>query len=270
MKRLLLLVGIFALALGAFALPSAQPIAAQDNPDFTALAQYFPADAPLYASFRIDDAFVQTLDTLAAKIGTALPGGRMPGSLQASLDQLANEVKPGGTFADTMRPWLGDLAAIGMYTVNDTGAVPPLTIALTITDQDKAKTFFDTLPNAERYTLSEGDGFTLYSPNSSVTSDPYYVFRSDVVLITGDQALAESGGVSDGSLTQSDAFNTAVGLLPAPQYSGVVYIDTPAVLTKSMQDQRSFGKQDAAIMDLFELDDERVPTAGDWLHHAQR
>ena len=177
-------------------------------------------------------------------------------------------VKPGGTFADTIRPWLGDLAAIGIYTVDDTGAVPPLTIAIAITDQDKAEAFFDTLPNAERYTLSEGDGFTLYSPNSSVTSDPYYVFRSDVVLITGDQALAQSGGVSDGSLAQSDAFNTAISALPAPQYSGVVYIDTPAVLNQSIQDRR-LGSRTRRRWHV-QLADERAPTAGDRHYHAQR
>ncbi len=247
MKRLFLIVGIFALALGVFALPAT----AQDNPDFTALAQYFPTDAPLYAGFRTDDAFVQTLDDLAAKFGAMLPGGAMPGSLQAALDQVASEVKPDGTFADTIRPWLGDLAAIGIYTVEDTGNVPPLTIAIAITDQDKAEAFFDALPNAERYTRSEGDGFTLYTPNSDVSSDPYFIFRSDVVLITGDQALAESGGNSAKSLAQSDAFNTAIGFLPAPQYSGVVYIDSPAIINKSMQDQRGIGQQDAAMMDLF-------------------
>ncbi len=247
MKRLLLILGIFTLALGVFALPAA----AQDSPDYRALAQYFPSDAPVYASFRTDDAFVQTLDDLAAKFGSLLPGGMMPGSLQEALDQVASAVKPGGTFADTIRPWLGDLAAIGIYTVDDTGAVPPLTIAIAITDQDKAEAFFDTLPNAERYTLSEGDGFTLYSPNSSVSSDPYYVFRSDVMLITGDQALAESGGVSDGSLAQNDAFNTAINALPASQYSGIAYMDTPAVLSKAMQDQRSSGQQNAAVMDMF-------------------
>ena len=247
MKRLLLIIGIFTLALGVFAFPAA----AQDNPDFTALAQYFPTDAPVYASFRTDDAFVQTLDGLAAKLGSMMPGGAMPGSLQAALDQVASEVKPGGTFADTIRPWLGDLAAIGIYTVEDTGNVPPLTIAIAITDQAKAETFFDALPNADRYTRSEGDGFTLYTPNSNVSSDPYFIFRSDVVLITGDQALADSGGSIAKSLAQSDAFNTAIGLLPAPQYSGIVYMDTPAVLNKSLQDQRSFGQQDAAMMDLF-------------------
>ncbi len=248
MKRLLLMVSIFALALGAFALP-AQPIAAQAEPDFTALAQYFPADTPIYASIRTDDDFVQLLDGLSAKLGSMMPGGMMPASLPEMLDQLASEINPDGTFADTIRPWLGDLAAIGVYTLKDTGYIPPLMIAIEITDQDKAQTFFESLPNAERYTMSEGDGFTLYTPNSDMSSDPYFIFRSDVVLITGDQALAESGGVSDSSLAQNDALTTAVNLLPAPQYSGIIYMDTPAVLTQSMQAQGS--RQNAAAMEAF-------------------
>lgn len=240
MKRLVFVLGIIGLVFGLVALPVAAQDAAQGGTaEYTTLAQYFPGDTPLYASFRTDEAFVQTLDDLAARIGSVLPGGMMSGSLQELLDQVASAVKPGGTFADTIRPWLGDVAAIGVYTLDDTGYVPPLTIAIRITDQNAAESFFDALPNADRYTLSEGDGYTLYSPDSSVSSDPYYVFRSDVALITGDEALAQSGGVLASSLAQNDALGTALDLLPAPQYNGVMYVDTPAIMTNAMQDRTS-------------------------------
>ncbi len=250
MKRLLLIFGILVLALGAFVLPAA----AQDE-DYTTLAQYFPVDAPLYAGFRIDDAFVQTLDELMAKVEAAVPGsfGSMSGSLVDMLDEAASSIKPNGTFANTIRTWLGDTGAIGVYTLADTGDRTPLTIALTITDQDEAEAFFASLPNADRYTVTNdttgsGEDYTLYSPLSTSNGNPYIIFHSDVVLLTMDSSLATSGGVRDGSLVHSDAFNTALEMLPESQYNGVIYVDTPAVLTKSIPASANAGQMQTMSM----------------------
>src|SRR4051812_5767198 len=113
MKKLALLALLLTLALGLFVLP-----AAAQTEDLTTLAGYLPANAPVYIGFRTDDAFVKTLDTLASKLGAVIPGGMMDGSLQESLDGLASEIQPGGTFATTIRPWLGDMAAFGIYTLD--------------------------------------------------------------------------------------------------------------------------------------------------------
>jgi len=226
MKKLVLIAALMLLALGAYVLPAA----AQE--DVSALAGYFSADTLVYASFRTDDAFIDTMDALVAKIGSALPGGMMPGSLKEVLDQAATMFTPGGTFASTIRPWLGDSAAIGVNSFAPQTAQnpkPPVTIAIAITDQDKAEAFFEILLTAERYALSEGDGYTLYSPKNTGSSDPYVVFRSDVILITSDENLAAAGGVPDAPLSEKDAFSTALGLLPADQYNAVAYIDTPAL-----------------------------------------
>ena len=86
--------------------------------DLTTLAGYLPADAPVYIGFRTDDAFLSTLDSLASKLDAVVPGGMMSGSVQEALDDLAKSIEPGGTFATTMRPWLGDTAAFGIYTLD--------------------------------------------------------------------------------------------------------------------------------------------------------
>ncbi|MFN8449696.1 MAG: DUF3352 domain-containing protein [Anaerolineae bacterium] len=244
MKKLILIAVVLILALGALVLPAA----AQD--DLTSLAGYFPGDAPVFAAFRTDDATLEALDNLAAQFGTLSPGGWTPGSLAEMLDNAASEIQPGGTFATVFRSWLGDTAAIGMYELREQSMnqpVPPLTIAIRITDQDKAETLFDALPNAERYTLEEGDGYTLYSPDGRSPSDPYFLFRSDVVLITGDEALVEAGGVLSASLSDNADFTAAVGLLPADSYSVIGYADTPGVLDLAMQSGMSRSRDAAAM-----------------------
>ncbi len=215
MKKFALLAMLFILALSVVVFPAA----AQN--DHSSLAGYFPSDTPLFVAFQTSDSFIQTLDDFATKIGSVFPGGLMPGSFQEMLDQAVTEITPGGTFNTTIRSWMGDSAAIGALKLpvqTSRQPAPALTIALRITDQDKAEAYFDTLPNAERYTLSEGDGYTLYTPDGSMTSDPSYLFRSDVLLITTDENLIQAGGVLTDSLSGNDAFTTALGMLPGDQY----------------------------------------------------
>lgn len=245
MKKLLLIAAVLTLALGALVMPAA----AQD--DLTSLASYFPADAPAFAAFRTDDATIEALDGLAAKFGALTPGGWTPGSLMEMLDTAATEVQPGGTFATVFRSWLGDSAAVGLYELTEdalSGDMPSITVAIRISDQDKAETLFDAIPNTSQYTLEEGDGYTLYAPDDS-TDMPYFLFRSDVVLITSDEALVEAGGVLSESLGDNADFNTAIGALPADDYAVLAYADTPGILDTVMQQipQRS---RDASTMDL--------------------
>ncbi|MCC6803283.1 MAG: DUF3352 domain-containing protein [Anaerolineae bacterium] len=244
MKKLMLIAIVLTLALVALVLPAA----AQD--DLTSLAGYFPADTPVFAAFRTDDMTIQALDDLAAKIGALTPGGSTPESLMEMLDEAAAEVQPDGTFATVFRSWLGDSAAIGLYELREQSfrqPVPPITIAIHISDQDKAEALFDTLPNAERYTMEEGDGYTLYTPDGSMTSDPYFLFRSDVILITGDEALVETGGVLSDTLADNTDFTTAVDALPADDYAAIAYADTPGIIDIAMQEMPSRSGDETAM-----------------------
>jgi hypothetical protein len=247
MKKIALLALLLILALGIFVLP-----AAAQAQDLTTLAGYLPADAPLYLGFRTDDAFIAKLDTLASKLGALIPGGMMSGSLQEMLDQLATQIQPGGTFATTIRPWLGDTAAIGYYTL-DPSTDQPYTIVFSIKDQDKAEALFNNLLSSEDYAVKEGTGYSVYSPKSTLSSQPNYIFRSDVLIVTSDTALVEAGGVESKKLTDNSDFSTAVGLLPASQYNGIIYADTPKLLSGAMEarmnDQMSMS--DAAGMQMF-------------------
>ncbi len=253
MKKFTLLAALLILALGALVLPAA----AQEQ-DLTTLAQYLPAEAPLYAAFSIGDDTIASLDALGAKFASALsPNGQMEETLQEALDRVAADLAPDGTFAATVRSWLGDSAAVGMYELSAQtmqNPVPPITIAIAITDQQKAEAFFATLPDAEeRYTAKVEDGYTLYTPNSTGSSDPYWIFRSDVLLITGDEALAESGGSPRASaLNASDGFTTALDMLPADVYAGLLYLDTPALFNfgMAMMPTRGMPADSQAAMDM--------------------
>jgi hypothetical protein len=247
MKKFLLTAAVAILALGALAFPAA----AQDT-DLTTMAQYLPADAPIYFGFRTDEAFIDEVDSFVDKLGPMVPM-----SFREALDGVAGDAIPGGTFETTFRSWLGDQAAIGVYDLQGQSAehpVPPVTIALAVTDREEAEAFFATMPNAERYTTETEGDYTLYTPDSTMTSDPYYVFRDDVLLITGDASLAEAGGVleADERLSDNPAFGTALELLPADQYSGIVYVDTPAIYGMMMTDMpmRGMGSSNEAAMEM--------------------
>lgn len=233
MKKFTLLALVLVLVFGALAAP-----AAAQTPDLTTFASYLPADAPLFVSFRTDDAFITTLDDLAARLTALIPSGRMEETLQQALDRVAGDIAPNGTFATTVRSWLGDSAAVGLYSLSMQtmqSPVPPITIAIAITDKDKAEAFFTSLPSNTRYTAKNGDGYTVYSPVGDVTSDPYYIFRDDVLIVTGDESLVASGGAAyTDSLSQSAGFTDAVGMLPAESYGGIIYLDTPALINLTM------------------------------------
>ncbi len=242
MKRLILIVIILGAALGALTLPAAA------QATLSPLASYFPADAPVFISFRTDDPFIDQLDSLAAKIGAALPGSPMSGSLRDLLDTQVAKIQPGGTFATTIRPWLGATGAFGLTHLDLNSQQPPMTIALSLTDSAKAEKLVSGLMPADQYTVKQGDGFSEYVPTRSFDKT-YLVFRSDALVITSDQALADAGGVPTSSLADNSAYQSAVNLLPADQYNGVVYIDTPTMLKAAMS--QNTHPRDAAAMGMF-------------------
>jgi hypothetical protein len=210
MKKFLLITALLILALGALTMPAA----AQET-DLTTMAQYLPADAPVYFGFRTDEAFVGEVDAFLDKLGSIVPM-----SFSDVLDELSADILPGETFESLWRPWLGDQGGVGVYDLQGQSAehpVPPITIALAVTDADAANQFLQELGNADRYTVENEDDYTLYTPtHDMMTSDPFYVVRDDVMILTGDAALAEAGGVLAGdNLSSNPALAASLDLLPA-------------------------------------------------------
>ncbi|MEP7290129.1 MAG: DUF3352 domain-containing protein [Chloroflexota bacterium] len=245
MKKLTWIVLALLLTLGALALPAA----AQDEAH--SLAQYFPEQTRLYMEFRTDEDTLQTLDALVTKVAELIPNSDMSASLMEMVDEGLAKMTPDGSFATTVRPWLGDMAALGVTEFdpdNMSNISENVTVAIAITDQAGAEDFFALAPDIDQYTVEAGDGYTLYTPNGSNPDNPTLIFRSDVILLTSSAALAETGGIIDAPLSGNAAFSTALNLLPEASYPMSAYIDTPAFLDAVIQQADNIDAAEMAIM----------------------
>lgn len=245
MKRLALIV------VALFAFSAVLPAAAQDGAQ--TLAQFFPAETPFYLEVRTDDDFLQTIDTLTTKIAALLPNQQAGESLMDMMDEaIRDDIDPDGSFAETIRPWLGDIAAMGFYSF-DQGAInsdePPIILVIAINDGDAAAAFFTQTPGMDDYTSSEGDGFTLYSPEDDDGAQPFLVFRSDVLIATTNAALAQAGGAPETPLSENPVFSTTLNALPMNSYDASAYIDTPAFLDAVMRESNNLDDDEMAMVE---------------------
>ncbi len=225
-KLTLLLLSI--LIVGAFALP----VAAVQVDDLTALADYFPEDAPFFAAFNIADEHLDTIDAVIEQVTTALPNADS-GSLREALDYLASSIDRGSTFDESIRPWLGDVAAFGFMPLAQTDRFndPIALIAVSITDRAAAEAYFNEAMPSNAYDVTEEADYTLYEEEDG---NRHFVFRDDVILLASDLSALEDGAVQESSLRAADGFNAAVDMLPLSDYNGVIYLDTPALLETAM------------------------------------
>ena len=225
-KLTLLLLSI--LIAGVFALPvAAVPIA-----DLTTLADYFPEDAPFFAAFSIDDEHIDTIDALIEQVASTLPDAESA-SLRDALDMLVSSIDRGSTFDESIRPWLGDVAAFGFMPLAQTDRFnnPIALIAVSITDREAAETYFNEAAPSDAFEVTEEDGYTLYEEEDG---NRHFVFRDDVILLASDLSALEDGAVQETALSAADAFNAAVDMLPESSYNGVIYLDTPALVETAM------------------------------------
>lgn len=243
MKKFALMLSLLLVMVGALVLPAA----AQD--DAHPLAAYFPATSPFYIESRIDDAFIADLDALIAKFATLVPTANIGSSLVEMLDEGVNNMQEGGTFATTVRPWLGDTAAIGLTEIetNMRSSNQSYLLVIEITDKAEAEDFFTRNATNSNYEISEEDGYTLFTSGGSTGT--YAIFRDDVLIVTSDTTIANVGGLVDGSLSNLDAFTTAANLLPESEYGVFAYLDTPAMFRQSMETSMNLGMDEIAILD---------------------
>jgi hypothetical protein len=225
MKRLLIV--IVALLLLAVALPAAAvPVEAHGN-----LAGYFPDDTSFFMSARTDDAFIETLDGLLARVYDVFP---VPGAafLGETLDEMTAQVKPGATFAEYFRPWFGDFAAAGLLSFDMSGEMmeePTFLLAIQITDREAAEAYFNEVTTPRTYRQTVEDEYTLYEARRA--DDPTFVFREDVILVSNDESAIAEGGVPEAPLSNLEAFDMALSRLPETDYNAVLYYDYAALLS---------------------------------------
>lgn len=234
MRKLFVLIVLVGLLLGALT------VSATSLPDLTALARYYPSDSPVFAAIRTDDAYIESLDALVARIASAVPGAGVPGRLSTMLDMAAQQIDPEGDFQTVIRSWLGDTAAFGVLSLEDLGQgmmqEPPFVFALSITDRAAAEEF---VSNALRrsgadFEVTTESGFTLYEVKGE---EGAIAILDDVLFLAPSRNVLRPLNSAETRLNANPEFTATLGALPEDDYNIVVYVNSPAlvnVLTENM------------------------------------
>lgn len=236
MKKLFLLLILMLVTLGAFAAPAlAVPTA-----DLNSMARYFPDDTPVLVSLRIDDAYIDSLDSLIARVASAMPEGERPDSIRKELDKAIKEILREGNFQSEVRSWLGDVMSLGVLSLE--GAMgqggsdedtPPFLAAAPITNRAAAELFFARIVRAGQgyFTKTTQGDFSIFTPKDE---GGVVVIGNDVLFLTNrvDELPLQ---VPDSPLSQSATFTDTMKLLPAGDYNITAFLNLGDTIQKGLE-----------------------------------
>jgi hypothetical protein len=239
MRKVLIVMVLVGLVLGV--LPGA--VSATPVDELTALAQYFPATAPVFAAMRTDAGFVETLDAMAARISSAIPGAGVPGRLSAMLDLAAQQIDQEGDFQSVFRSWMGDTAAFALLSLEPQGGSsqsvqvfgsPQFVAALSVTNREAAEDFADTFLRQmdADFSVTTEDPFTLFEVEDENVA---VAVTDDALFLTENVDTLESLNTREARLNTFGAFTDTIGALPNGDYDLVVYFDTPSLMNAAME-----------------------------------
>jgi hypothetical protein len=238
MKRGMGLILVLLLVVGMLPVPA---VLAAPAPDFSALAAYFPAETPFYMALGTAEADFLPLDALLATVLNAVPGTEGVNLRVTDLLDLALSDAAGTTFSQAVRPWLGDGVAVGIFELETTMTATsintgtpedaPFAFAVDLADRPALEAFLNqTLLQggvAAAFSMKEEGEQTLYTSNNP-DDDALLIVRDEVLLLGNAAGMAYvQGGVTD-SLGDAAAFNAALDLLPADDYSMVIVVNSEA------------------------------------------
>lgn len=254
MKRVVAL-GLVLSVLTALVAPFAvsQPARAVDIDEFATLAGFFPAETTVFIAFRTDDAFIAEVDETLASVTERLPLTSPVPSLTDLLDE-GSEMTYGDTFANTFRPWLGDIAAIGITDLtflldddpfNDVDV--PALLVFSINDAAAAEAFVEsTLDDMGMdYERSTDDVLTYEVDEPHLT---ILISEGALVMQYNDIEVVGLGGSALGGETP---FNVTMASLPESDYNIVGYFDVGDALAFNLE-QMSESFYDDELAGLFE------------------
>ncbi len=196
------------------------------------LSGYFPSDTMLYAAIRTDTQFVASLDRLAHIVESQLPTGTIPAefpvTLSAALDLIAQQAT-GSTFAGSVRPWLGDTIAVGIYpAVRSAGG----RIVIKITD---AKAALDAALSALKgWTSREVDGYTLLT--NSTDRNRLAIYPDVMIMYSWSDDLDPQQDPKINPNPSLDRNAALLSHLPSVDYDMMALVDTPLLLAYSQRD----------------------------------
>jgi hypothetical protein len=214
------------------------PVLGVPTADLNALAAYYPEKSPILFSFRTDDDYIAALDAVIERINDEIRSADIP-SLQEALDNAVGEFgvqEEGVTFAEQVRPWLGDIGAFGVLSLtvlsdenrrNDDEV--PVLIALQITDRAAAEAFFDAaLGSTPDVIRNETEAFTTYGSPGNVANANIAI--GDSVMFVSNEPAALPAGELSASLANKAAFTEALALLPNGDYNITGWVELRELL----------------------------------------
>lgn len=227
---LLLALTVFTVGLGT---ANATPV-----DELTELSEFVPADAPLFAIIRTDQAYIEALDGLLDQVIANFPPNAVPPlTVESLLEDFVADVSEGAlSFSEDLRPWVGDSLGVVVSSFEAVNASTPINLLVDLADYDTAEAFFEaSLPLGDGYTREEGeDGSIRYIPDFS--EQPTYVLYEEVLFIGTPQAglnqLLAPGADAVG-LNQSENFQATIAALPTDDYNILAYIN-PDVITEPL------------------------------------
>ncbi len=206
----------------------AAPSAQERFGSLESLSAYFPKDTMLYAATRTDANVIASLDRLVQTVASQLPAGTIPAgfptTLTTALDLFIKQQAGGGTFADTVQPWLGDTLAVGIYpAIRSAGG----RIVIKITDPKAAQQAV--LKTLRGWSSRDADGYTLLSNSNDRNQIAIY---PDVMVIyswSDDVGPQQTPAVMP-NVTANTYYTTALARLPDSNYDMIAFVDTPLML----------------------------------------
>lgn len=220
------------------------PAAAAPISDLNALAQYFPSKTPVLASFRTDADYLDTLDALSQRLQTALPDADII-PLRQALDEAIAEAGVFGSddFETVMRPWLGDVASLGVISLDMAFAASrnsddtPFLLAVQVTNRAAAEAFWDrTLTDVARFSRSTDGDFTVYTPPAVDQGDvPFVAVGNAVMFISSQRELLPLSART--GLNSNETFVSTLALLPESDYNISIFMDLGESLSKAIAAQ---------------------------------
>lgn len=208
-------------------------------------ADKMPNTFSMYASMRIDDGYINSLNDIFVRFRDPIAQimretiGSSQGiesiTLQSLLDQLVQQGELGTNFNSAIRSWLGNNAAIGGGMRLDGNGIDML-MAIAITNKDEALKFvranFITYP--EDWTESQNGDFTIftfYYPSDEPESNRQAIaISNDTFYITSAGRLIPTSAPTS-PLSADSKFTSSFGVLPASSYNVTVYANIDTLLS---------------------------------------
>ncbi|MCC6893090.1 MAG: DUF3352 domain-containing protein [Anaerolineae bacterium] len=259
MKKIIALFVILLVAASALI----APVAAAPTAELNTLASYFPADTAFLVSLRTDDAYIQEIDDLFAKIAAQIPGMEKPESIADQLDKAIGEGLGDGDFDSEVRSWLGDVASIGIMSFEglmgradsaEEEPPPHFLLAAQLKDKAAAEAFWETaLAKVSTTTYektTEGD-FVIFKSDNTERGPGIVAIGNDVLFIAVyEEDLPLEG--QESPLSENAIFTDSLALLPEPDYNITLYFNLADVFKQAMatlSDQSGMADAQAAMME---------------------